>query len=320
MGREIKRVPLDFSWPIGETWKGFLNPYWKHRSECPDCGGRGYAPDANRLFDQWYGYAYFRPRMTGSTLLLPDDPYVSAFAARNVEQMSAAQLLGFYGTADRATATHLEGRRLCDMWNRQWMHHLDQDDVNALVAAGRLWDFTRRPRTEEQAAVVKERLAAGHNSWLPEDNGYVPTAAEVNQWSLRGLGHDSLNCSICVRAKCERLGHQEYCATCEGDGDSWDSPESKERYEGWKKQEPPAGEGWQLWETVSEGSPVSPVFPSTDTLAAWMVTEQGYSPQAAKAFCERGWAPSLVMVPGVYVADGVTAAGILKAGEYEHEG
>lgn len=28
--------------------------------------------------------------------------------------------------------------------------------------------------------------------------------------------------------------------------------------------------GWQMWETTSEGSPISPVFPSKDDLAFWL--------------------------------------------------
>jgi len=30
-------------------------------------------------------------------------------------------------------------------------------------------------------------------------------------------------------------------------------------------------DGWQLWETVSEGSPVSPVLPNADALAGFLV-------------------------------------------------
>lgn len=33
--------------------------------------------------------------------------------------------------------------------------------------------------------------------------------------------------------------------------------------------EPPKGEGYQLWETTSEGSPVSPVFKTLDKLCEW---------------------------------------------------
>lgn len=32
---------------------------------------------------------------------------------------------------------------------------------------------------------------------------------------------------------------------------------------------PPKGEGYQLWNTTSEGSPASPVFPTLDELCAW---------------------------------------------------
>lgn len=35
------------------------------------------------------------------------------------------------------------------------------------------------------------------------------------------------------------------------------------------KVEPPEGEGFQLWETTSEGSPVSPVFKTLDELCEW---------------------------------------------------
>jgi len=34
-------------------------------------------------------------------------------------------------------------------------------------------------------------------------------------------------------------------------------------------KEPPKGEGYQLWETTSEGSPSSPVFASLDELCEW---------------------------------------------------
>lgn len=36
--------------------------------------------------------------------------------------------------------------------------------------------------------------------------------------------------------------------------------------------DPPAGEGFQLWETTSEGSPVSPVFATLDELCTWCET------------------------------------------------
>lgn len=39
-----------------------------------------------------------------------------------------------------------------------------------------------------------------------------------------------------------------------------------------ERREPPSGEGWQVWETVSEGSPVTPVFPTAESLARQLKT------------------------------------------------
>lgn len=36
MGRELKRVPLDFDWPIGKVWEGYANPACK-TCEKEDC-------------------------------------------------------------------------------------------------------------------------------------------------------------------------------------------------------------------------------------------------------------------------------------------
>lgn len=36
--------------------------------------------------------------------------------------------------------------------------------------------------------------------------------------------------------------------------------------------EPPIGEGFQCWETVSEGSPCSPVFKTLEELCDWLVS------------------------------------------------
>lgn len=41
MGREVRRVPLDFDWPIGEIWEGYLQPDRLHETPCEDCSGRG---------------------------------------------------------------------------------------------------------------------------------------------------------------------------------------------------------------------------------------------------------------------------------------
>lgn len=52
---------------------------------------------------------------------------------------------------------------------------------------------------------------------------------------------------------------------------------------------------FQYYETVSEGTPVSPVFDTLLELEDWLVNREGHSRQAAKNFCESGWAPSFTM-------------------------
>jgi hypothetical protein len=264
MGREIKRVPLDFDWPLNEVWAGFDNPYYTAK-DCPHCNRSGYGPDTKRLYDQWYGYAEFYPSMTGSEVLTPKTPAVRAFAERNCSHSP-----GFYGTSE--TAIIREAERLCSMWNTQWSHHLDQNDVNALLAEGRLFDLTR-------------------------NGNPTPTPQQVNEWHILSMGHDSLNAWVCVREKAKRLGYVHLCTYCNGEGKLWDTKAAKMLYEAWKDIEPPTGEGWQVWETVSEGSPISPVFATSDELVAWLI-EQGYSKSAADNFVKSEWSPSMMMIDG----------------------
>jgi hypothetical protein len=57
-----------------------------------------------------------------------------------------------------------------------------------------------------------------------------------------------------VRARCEREGVAHLCPECKGDGHIWSSKEAETMCDNWKKSEPPLGDGYQLWETTSEGS------------------------------------------------------------------
>jgi hypothetical protein len=101
-----------------------------------------------------------------------------------------------------------------------------------------------------------------------------------------------------VRARCEREGMPVECATCKGTNNSA-TAEQKAAYDAWSATE--EGEGWQLWETVSEGSPISPVFDTAEGLAAWMSgpdAGRDWMPQEAAAkFIKAGWAPSFIATP-----------------------
>ena len=54
MGREVKRLALDFDWPIDEQWKGYLMPENLYAGECGTCEGTGYNRDTKLISDAWY--------------------------------------------------------------------------------------------------------------------------------------------------------------------------------------------------------------------------------------------------------------------------
>jgi hypothetical protein len=253
MGRIARRVPVDFDWPLRETWDGYLMPKRLHERECEACEGSGYSPEAQRLRDKWYSNGLFDPAETGSTSFTPDTPEVRAFAERNVSNSPE-----FYGTGE--APIRREAQRLANLWNGAWSHHLAQEDVDVLVEAGRLHDFTH-DWIKGQGWVLREPAA-------------TVTAADVNRWSLSGFGHDSLNCSIVVEAKCKRDGLPYLCAVCGGHGSIERWTGQRAEAEAWEPTEPPTGDGWQMWENTSEGSPISPVFDAAGALAEWLAVHE----------------------------------------------
>lgn len=263
MGREIRRVPVGFDWPLNKVWKGFINPH--ERTPCPACDGTGETIDGRVMSNLWYNH--MRARLT---------PALLAQASDAVLRFAMVMLAG-----------------------PPWVENIDQGDVQALVDAGRLTEFTHRPRTPEQAAA----LAASGKFWMAEPNGYVPTAEEVNAWAKRAFGHDAINRYVVVDARAKRMGLGDLtCPACKGEGVVQDA-----EAEAWEPTDPPTGEGWQMWETVSEGSPVTPAFATSDELVNHMVGRMGYNWAGAEAFVRIGHAPSFVAENG-HITDGVDAA------------
>lgn len=64
---------------------------------------------------------------------------------------------------------------------------------------------------------------------------------------------------------------------------------------------PAWGEGevthYQIYENVSEGTPVSPVFATLDEMKVWLLS-QGFSDKASSIFIKDGYAPSAIFMPG----------------------
>lgn len=296
MGRELRRVPLNFSLPVGEKWPGFLNPHYV-ATECAACGHTGLSRAGKILHDRWYGYLPFKPEDRGSTPFLPSHPIIRARAEHNVR--SAPQ---YYARGEAGLLA--EARRLCEHFNASWSHHLNAYDVKALVDANRLHDFTH--------VFTRDR------GWQPKEPPRIPTPAEVNEWSINfGIGHDSINQWVVVKAECARLGEPNECAVCGGEGEIWPSAEAKAVYEAWEPTPPPKGEGYQIWETVSEGSPISPVFATPEELARHMEgrkwgADDGQTYDTWMRFIQGpGWAPSLIATDGIVFegVEGVTMRG-----------
>lgn len=64
---------------------------------------------------------------------------------------------------------------------------------------------------------------------------------------------------------------------------------------------------FQVYENVTEGTPVSPVFDSAEDLVRWLV-QQGYSDQTAKALISEGSVPSFVVTHDRKVVPGTAAS------------
>jgi hypothetical protein len=272
MGRQIRRVPLDFKHPMGKVWTGFVNPH-KYARQCPHCEGIAVNAATKELYDTFYD----------------SNGHGSRWDYIRDRQGNAIDTIG-------------DCRRWCDA--------ITQDECDALYEEGRL----NGNRTHDW--VKKE--GADHYHWVEKPGFVRPTAAEINAAnapSARGMGHDAINMWILIKARAKRLGVYGECEHCDGEGHLWDSEEDKIAYESWKDYGPPEGEGWQVWETVSEGSPITPVFGTPEELIDYLVDVgtswgQKYSRQAATAFVtsERGWVPSAMIVPGVGLVSNIDGA------------
>lgn len=291
MGREIRRVALDFDHPLRKVWPGFVREA-PGFPPCPDCRWGHVETLMDRMFPSGTDL-----RSTGLSR--------EAFAVDNT--FYAHQIDGSLADA------------LC------WNDKLGQAEVDMLVAERRIgfhthWDRIELPEPWEMDTGHPVRYRFERN------DRPAPTAAEVNAANGRGgpgffgdYGLDGINRWLLIRHRCELLGITVECATCKGHCDvATDEERATEEAasEAWEATDPPAGEGWQLWETVSEGSPISPVFDSAEGLAVWMTendcTVNGpvRSVAAAMKFIEAGWAPSFISSPETGFNDGVTHAGL----------
>jgi len=242
MSREVKRVALDFDWPMKKTWKGYLNPYYK---ECPKCNGSGVTTAYQRLED-------------------------------------LVNLLMLSGSDAKKKECH-------PYFNNIPFHH------------------TENIYPSEDMVELTEGLAGRNMSFIMGHDACDRWSAENKIIKAAGLPKSWGYCKIC-------------------DGEGIDST-IKEKFEAWKKYEPPKGNGWQMWETTSEGSPMSPVFKTPEELARWLTDNNastfGHSTTDYDTWLNMikttGHAISGVMVNGK-VMSGVEALNeIMQEGEIEND-
>jgi hypothetical protein len=113
------------------------------------------------------------------------------------------------------------------------------------------------------------------------DKGYTLAAAWLGR-EYRMIGHAGSDRWKATKTIIKAAGLPENwgtCAICNGHAIH---PDDIEASEAWEETEPPEGDGWQLWETTSEGSPVSPVFATPEELANWCADN-------ATAFADFRW-------------------------------
>ena len=98
----------------------------------------------------------------------------------------------------------------------------------------------------------------------------IPTYENVREYFLKNgtLGFDRVQWLL-VEEYCRLNNVPSLCPHCDGDGVVWINDEIKQLHDNFERVEPPVGDGYQLWETTSEGSPVSPVFATFDELCEW---------------------------------------------------
>jgi hypothetical protein len=199
MGRETKRVPLDFDWPQGKVWQGYLMPDSLAGDDCPTCGGDGTTQAARWV----HKVAYV---LSG----LADDVF---------EQ-------------ERGRAMH------------PWLTPMREISYGG-------YGSDSRPDAD----------------FLQFFTGLTGTDADGSPFGSDVYGT--------YRALIQRAGlpdEWDCCPTCKGHGSVETYPGQRAEAEAWEWTEPPTGEGWQLWEATSEGSPSSPVFETPEALAEWCVT------------------------------------------------
>lgn len=328
MGREIRRVALDFDWPLGKVWKGFINPHGARCPVCPD--SRGYT-EGYLVLDTFIRHLLLAAEAS-------DERPESYVPTKN-----GPRSLGFIMSGGRAPSNQ----------PRQWPFDTDPAEVLGALAGEEpsehvAWVIRRLACIVDHPGMFSPQMARyefftdedGHRGRRtvldPKGGMYYPHPYMVEDYGIADVGPEfhefirKLGCKPDFMKwsgdwdlqkaifkhhgyKCEEYGPptEFLCPFCKGEGIH---PDAKEAYENWKSYGPPEGDGYQLWSTTTEGHPMSPVFDTPEKLASWLAenkvstfgTGSTMSYERWLKFIRGpGWAPSMVGVEGVGISTGV---------------
>lgn len=111
--------------------------------------------------------------------------------------------------------------------------------------------------------------------------------------------------------KWEEKGRAEFMAEHKKSLEYWEyegAPPDRKYYRPWKPEE---ATWFQVWETVSEGTPVTPAFETREGLVDYLVAngdfwdqkrgEGGWERPAAEEFVGSGWAPTAIVAGGAWI-------------------
>lgn len=163
----------------------------REAKDCETCGASGVHPDALWVDKSWYKHSSPFTRPTHQERMIQAGMHERFGSRLPVELLGR----GSFPSEEILRKYKPEFRAFCEEMasgDGFWSHKITQDEVDALAKDERLFNYKGTSKN--------------------------PTAAEINEAYRHGMGHDSINQGVCVKARCERFGIPYLCPDCHGHG------------------------------------------------------------------------------------------------------
>lgn len=134
-------------------------------------------------------------------------------------------------------------------------HHMTQDEVDYYMS------HQHKNKLETVNRIMADRF--------PEADKVTPEI--FSQLSLLLWDFTYNLDGLLIQYHSEKEGWDSSCPHCHGEGELFLNEEIKRQHDEFQWVEPPTGEGYQMWEDTSEGSPITPVFRTAEELAEYCV-------------------------------------------------